>query len=125
MDKAKLLDGLIQELLSQKNTEKDPAAIAELDQQILMLRFLPRKKYEPSDWIIPSSLLKLKLGSVVLFALIVPSHGGLITSWEGFALQLITPSSPLGEALVGKKQGDRVNVEIRGTIRTYEILEAT
>ncbi|MBL7714835.1 MAG: GreA/GreB family elongation factor [Bdellovibrionales bacterium] len=125
MDKAKLLDGLVQELLKQRNEEKDPAAIAELDQQILMLRFLPRKIYEPSDWIIPSSLLKLRLGQVTLFALIVPSYGGLITSWEGQALQLITPSSPLGEALVGKKQGDRVQVEIRGTHRTYEILEAT
>jgi transcription elongation GreA/GreB family factor len=40
-------------------------------------------------------------------------------------VQVVTPQSPLGEALLGKKVGDRVRVEIRGGVREYRLLTLT
>jgi hypothetical protein len=97
---------------------------SELETQLTMYRFIPSRTYAESDPIIPSSLVGLKIGDSVSFAFIVPRGGGFITQVEGVPLQILTAQSPLGEALLGRKTGDRISVDIRGQKREYLIVSS-
>jgi transcription elongation GreA/GreB family factor len=56
------------------------------------------------------------------YYLIVPKGGGLVTRVEGKAVQVITPNSPLGEALLGKRVGDEAQIEVGGKTRLYKVV---
>jgi transcription elongation GreA/GreB family factor len=45
-----------------------------------------------------------------------------VTQIDGRPVQVITPSSPLGEALLGKKAGEIFRVELRGGAREYQVI---
>jgi hypothetical protein len=102
--------------------EEAEQRMKDLKSLLLMYRFLPVRNYNAEDVIVPSALVQLQLGSAVAYYFIAPQGGGLITNVDGKAVQVITPNSPLGDALLGKKAGDKVQVEIRGGIREYQIL---
>lgn len=51
-----------------------------------------------------------------------PSAGGLKLSFEGDNIVVITPLSPLGQALLGRVVGDEVAVNVAGKTRNYEIM---
>jgi transcription elongation GreA/GreB family factor len=52
-----------------------------------------------------------------------PLGGGMKTTLDGVEVQVVTPKSPLGQALLGKRAGDSVELRIKGTKREYEIVE--
>lgn len=54
--------------------------------------------------------------------LYVAAHGGGIALASG-RVQVVTTSSPLGRALVGREVGDAVEVDAGGRTRTLEIVE--
>lgn len=95
---------------------------AEIESLIVMYRFLPSRAYAPSDPIIPTSLVTLKVRDTVSYAFVAPRGGGFFTTVGGTPLQVVSPQSPLGEALLGRKTGDRVSIEVRGELRDYEII---
>jgi hypothetical protein len=113
-----LMDFLGEELEGAESPEKRE----EIESLITMYRFLPARTYSPEDPIVPSSLVTLRIGDASTRAFIVPRGGGSITRVDGHPLQVLTPSSPLGEALLGRKTGDRVSVEVRGSVREYLIV---
>ena len=47
--------------------------------------------------------------------------GGLSVSLDGTKYLVITPESPLGSELVSAKAGDEVEIDVRGSSRTYAI----
>lgn len=94
----------------------------ELESLLTMYRFLPKREMDAAEPVSPASLVEMKTGSAVTYCLIVPKGGGLVTRVGDYPVQVITPNSPLGEALLGRYRGDRVSVEIRGQMREYEIL---
>ena len=52
-----------------------------------------------------------------------PAAGGLKVLFEGKRIVVVTASSPLGQAIVGKQVGQEVSVNIAGKLITYEIVE--
>ena len=125
MDKFKLLQ-VIEEHLREELVDalREPGSerAAELQKLLTVYRFLPRRTYGAEDPVIPSALVELELGATRAFYFVAPSGGGLITQVDGKPVQVITPQSPLGEALLGKKVGEPVQVEIRGTRREYRVI---
>ncbi len=109
----------LQQTLEEARTEQDGEEIRRL---LTLYRFLPRRHYDKEDVIIPSALVELQLGTTRAYYFVAPQGGGLVTRVDGQPVQVITPQSPLGEALLGRKVGDRISVEIRGGTREYEIL---
>lgn len=112
----------IQNYLTEELKDADEDRTREIQAQLLMYRFLPIREYGPEDVIIPSTLVELELESTQALYFVTPRGGGLITNIDGRPVQVITPNSPLGEALMGKKIGDEVKVETRGTTRTYKVI---
>ena len=43
-------------------------------------------------------------------------------TFEGKLIQVITPQSPLGEALLGRQVGDQIDIQIQREIRDLEIV---
>ena len=50
-----------------------------------------------------------------------PAAGGLCLTFEGQEVMVITPASPLGRGLLGKRCGDSLQIRIDG-LREYEIV---
>ena len=121
MEKRKVIER-ISEYLQEEMAGADQARSAEIKRLVLMYRFLPARHYAVGEAIIPSSLVELSLNGNRAFYFIAPQGGGLITQIDGKAVQVITPNSPLGEVLLGKKAGEEISVDVRGSTRTYSII---
>lgn len=122
MDKRRVVEE-ITAFLNDELAEAGPERAAEIRRLLQMYRFLPVREFGPDDVVCPSALVGLELqGGPTTHFLIVPSGGGLVTRIEGLPVQVITPQSPMGEALMGKKAGDQVVVEARTEKRCYRVL---
>jgi transcription elongation GreA/GreB family factor len=51
--------------------------------------------------------------------LVAPHGGGVELAGE---VQVVTPRSPVGQALLGKRAGDEVELRLRGAVRELEIV---
>lgn len=108
---------------SKPGRPKNSGRMDEIKRQLLMYRYLPVRDFGSEDVVCPSALVELQLGETRSFCFIVPQGGGLVMMIEGKPLQVVTPQSPLGEALLGKKQGDRVEVSLANGLRVYQIVQ--
>lgn len=86
-----------------------------------MYQHLPCRNYSAEDVVCPAALVEVELNELKSWIFITPKGGGLITRVAGQPIQVMTVNSPLGEKLLGKKQNDLVEVELRGECRTYRI----
>ena len=89
----------------------------------LMFRFMPSREQDPGDVIGPGTLVRIETGGRQSWVLVVPNFGGHVTDFEGLPLQVLTPSSPLGEALLGRRRGDTLTLTTRsGATRIYRVV---
>jgi transcription elongation GreA/GreB family factor len=51
-----------------------------------------------------------------------PKNGGLEIQLKDKEILLITPESPLGQQLLGKKVGDRIQLQLRGSGQEYRVI---
>lgn len=107
---------------------EDTGRRQEIERQLVQIRFMPRREHrEPGDIIVPSCLIELEAGnperSVRSWCYLIPSGGGLILSVEGRPVQVVTPQSPLGAALLGKNRGDSVEIPLGTAKRTMRIAD--
>jgi hypothetical protein len=83
---------------------------------------LELKNFLPDEKISLTALVEVECNGRKLLYFIGPKSGGISIEEEGWEILLITPSSPLGSALVGKHRGDDFELDIAGGIRQYEII---
>lgn len=122
IEKKKVIAHLISFLEEELLGTEVPEQKAEIESLLTMYRFLPSRPYGGDEPIVPTSLVRLKIGAATTYSFIVPRGGGFVTTVDGVPLQVLTPHSPLGEALLGRKSGDTVSVEVRGQNREYLIV---
>ena len=123
----RMIQSHLEEELSERRAadsiSKSPSPeLQELERAALMYRFLPLRDFTEEDVVAPASLVELELSGRRLWVLVVPNHGGLVTSYEGCPVQVVTPHSPLGEAMLGKKSGDSFRLETSSGARLYRIV---
>lgn len=98
------------------------ARATEIEKQLVMFRFLPLRDYSgPDEVAVPSALLELEYGGREAFYFLVPSGGGLVMRIDDRPVQVITPQSPLGTAVMGRKAGEEIEVEVGGGVRRYRV----
>jgi hypothetical protein len=100
----------------------DDAERRRIEGLLAQYRFLPRREYGVDDVIVPSALVELELNGSRAFYFVAPAGGGLVMRVEGRPVQVITPQSPLGEALLGRRRGERVEVRAGAGVRAYAIV---
>ncbi len=96
--------------------------VAELEPLIMMYKFLNLRQFQSNDAIGPSALVELQSLQTRSFYFLVAKGGGLSVIIHGKTVHVITASTPLGEALVGQKKGDTIEVEAVKSLKEYNII---
>lgn len=92
---------------------------AELESEIAAYQAMRIRTFDQKSRILLSALIELEDehgDSINLF--MGPQAGGIVID----GIQVITPPSPLGQALLGKYCGEQVSLELDGKIQRYQII---
>ena len=87
---------------------------AEIGQAITEFQALPLRDFTPQDPIDVGAFVELNGKRDKSYYFIGPRAGGTEVVQDGKEIMVITPQSPLGQQLVGKKKGDRIKLAIAG-----------
>jgi hypothetical protein len=96
--------------------------VGELEQFISMLKFLEPRNFVKGASIAATALTELDHDGKTLWAFMLPLGGGMSVEFEGQRIQVVTPKSPLGEAIVGRTAGDLALVDTGKETLEYEIV---
>ena len=80
------------------------------------------KEFEATDAIDLSALVELETAGDVETYFIGPCSGGLEVNYKDTEITVITPHSPLGQQLMGKKTGQRWTANFNGSRMNYRIV---
>jgi hypothetical protein len=98
------------------------------------LEFLPLRIFGAHEPIASAALIELDLGGDAerrspadagkhkLHCFMAPQGGGMKVELYGKEIQVITPQSPLGQALLGKSMGDVIELRTQRGVREYEVV---
>ncbi len=89
------------------------------------LASLGLKAFGPGDAIASSALIEVEHAGVTQHYFLAPHGGGLRVALDGVTVLVITPGSALGRELLGKSEGDVVEVTVDARTRAYEIVRVT
>lgn len=95
---------------------------AEIAQSIDEYQALPAQQFNATDAIDIGALVELKSKSGTAFYFVGPRAGGTEIVYDKKEVLVITPASPLGQQLVGRKQGEKVRLAIAGTTSEFKIV---
>lgn len=95
--------------------------VRDLERVSAFLGSLDLRTFGPGAIITATALVELDLDGARFFYFLAPEGGGLSATVGGIEVQVITPQSPLGRELLGKSQGDVIEVKFRGSVRSYSI----
>lgn len=86
---------------------------------------LPIRSFEPDDEIGLSAIVRIdgEDFDAPQSWWLVPAAGGLELDWEGETIRTLSPTAPLGRALLGLQVGDEGRFETPGGARRFEILD--
>ena len=83
---------------------------------------LPIKSFAPGDPVDLTALVELETDGASSTYFIGPKNGGLEINHDRREIMVITPQSPLGQNLTGRKSGDRWTTKLNGTTVKYHIV---
>ncbi len=95
---------------------------AEIEQSIAQFESLPLREFEPKDPIDLSAVVELHSKREKCCYFIGPRAGGTEVTLAGKEFVVITPHSPLGQQLMGRKKGDRLRFGGSGADDEYRIV---
>src|SRR5258706_1329126 len=82
---------------------------------ISLYESLALKEFASNDPIDLTALVELEADGARSYFFIGPKSGGLEIEYQGGEIMVITPQSPLGRNLMGKKAGPRLTTDLRGS----------
>ncbi len=96
--------------------------ISEIEELLVIYKHLDVKDFGPNDKINATALVEVEFNGKHSFFFIMAKGGGLSVPFEGKTIQVITPNSPLGEAMQDLLKGGVAVVETGDQVREYEII---
>ncbi|HTB82403.1 MAG TPA: hypothetical protein VK742_02000 [Candidatus Sulfotelmatobacter sp.] len=94
---------------------------AELEAAIVEFQKLEAKKFSEPDEIDLGALIVLEMSGEQNFYFLGPRAGGTEVEHDRKDILVITPLSPLGEQLMGRKSGDSLQLKLGKEIRAAKI----
>lgn len=104
--------GLEQSYLARGQAQR----VAELEAAVGDVTALALRTFTPSSVVALSALVTIDEDDQLFF--IAPAGGGGVLAG---GVQVVTPSSPLGRALLGKRIDDEVELQLPGKLRSFAI----
>lgn len=96
--------------------------VADIEELVFIYKNVQLKSFKPTEAIAVTALVEVITTGKKLFVFVMPKGGGLSLQIQGMSVQIVTPNSPLGEALLGLFVGDVAQIESGDKVRDYEIL---
>lgn len=96
--------------------------VLDIESSLAVYKTLEVRNFTSQSRIESTALVEVDLDGKTTFVFIVPAKGSLTLTHEGISIQVITPQSPLGEALLGSKVGDFVKLDRGSRELEYEIV---
>jgi len=93
----------------------------ELLQAVEAYKNFSARRFAPEDSIDVGALVELDADGTVSNFFLGPKGGGLEVQQNGAEVTVITPQSPIGQNLMGKKKGDRWTTKLGGKTSKYHI----
>jgi len=93
----------------------------EILESIKVYGYLSVKEFGAADPIEVSALVELETSGETGTYFIGPRSGGLELAYNGTEIMVITPQSPLGQQLMGKKTGERWTTNFNGSRVNFRI----
>jgi transcription elongation GreA/GreB family factor len=98
---------------------------AEIIQAMEQFEKMPVREFEKKDPIDLGALVELETHDDRSFYFIGPRAGGTEIVHQKKEVLVITPQSPLGQQLVGKKQGERLQMQVGATRNEYRVISVS
>jgi hypothetical protein len=95
---------------------------AELTEAINLFRELDVSPTLPPDPIRAGSVFVVKQPNGEMNALVAPRAGGTEVTLNGKTFTVVTPTSPIGREVLGKRAGDFITMTVRRKPQPFEIL---
>jgi len=99
--------------------------VAEAEHALKQFQSLVLRMFAPHDPIDLGALVELQRNKEKSFYFLGPRAGGTEIIHEDKEILVITPQSPLGQQLVGKKQGERLQIDMGGSRDQYRVVSVT
>lgn len=97
----------------------------EMERQLLAVRMMEIKNFSKNDAVAAGALIEVEHNGKNQLLFLMPGGAGLTVSHDGKSINVITPNSPLGSALIGTKAGDDAVIQVGGRTQEYEILNVS
>jgi transcription elongation GreA/GreB family factor len=95
---------------------------AEMQHSIHIYQNLVPKDFTSGDKIALTALVELDTDGESVIYFIGPKNGGITIEYEGEKILVITPTSPLGQELIGKEEGDYFEMTVKNIKHEYEVI---
>ena len=93
----------------------------ETEQALALYQSLELKKFTAKTPIDLTALVELEMNGSPALYFLGPKGGGLEIVHKGQEILVITPESPIGQQLVGKKVGDKIKFQTRGPAQEFRV----
>ena len=97
----------------------------EILESIKVYQSLPLRDFAPDGPIDLTALVELEANGLASTYFIGPKNGGLEVELEGKEVTVITPQSPLGQNLMGKRTGHRWIAKLGGSGVKYRVVSVS
>lgn len=94
----------------------------EVERSLGLLSSMYVREFGSSDKIAATALVELECGKTQLVCFVLPVAGGQRVRCGDVDVQVVTPTSPLGKALMGLSEGDEAEVSTPQGTKIYEIV---
>jgi transcription elongation GreA/GreB family factor len=97
----------------------------EILDSIKLYQALTTKNFAPDEPIDLTALVELDADGACSTYFIGPRNGGLEIKYQRKEITVITPQSPLGQNLMGKKAGQGWTVNMGGSVAKYQVVSVS
>ena len=96
--------------------------VSEMQEVLMAFRHQFLQKKNKSEVVTIGALVEVSIQDKSNFLLIMPVGGGQSIKYGNQAIQVVTPASPLGNAIIRRSVGDFVTITTGSSVREYEIV---
>jgi transcription elongation GreA/GreB family factor len=94
--------------------------VAQLELDLLAIR--SHSAPPKSDVVVVGALVEIEDDERSRRLFVSARGGGMSVTVDGVDVQVISPGSPLGRAIIGRSEGDEISLRLKGGVRVYEIV---
>lgn len=96
--------------------------VAEIDLALNVFRTTGLTEFGPNEAVQPTALVEIELDGKKNMVFLMPQAGGVRLDFDGRAVQVVSPTSSLGESLLGLKAGETAEFEVGTHLRECKVL---